>query len=554
MKKTILLLLLCLPFLSIAQGIKFEEGLTWRQVLAKAKAENKYIFVDCYATWCGPCKMMDEEIYPLKEVGDIYNGQFVSVKVQMDKTDKDDSLVKNWYIDAARLLSTYTVSSFPTFLFFSPDGKPVHKVAATKSVEGFIELAKNAKDPDRQYYRVLQDFQPGKLDIADLKGLANSFRYSDTGLAGMIALDYLNRIPKSELSAENNLGFMRRFPKSQLIMSKVIEYIKNLDKQEVLIKKNLDLLWSFKEHKLIQDFVIQYLENLDKEKKEDDGIDLMIAFKEFDKVKEIAGEYVRRLQEAKLSAPDNVKLVLQFGDYPKIEEVVNKYIKHLPEASLYTKDHINLISSFTKKSSDLGFDLFYHHGKQIDEVMAQKGFAKRNADRIIIQEEITPILAKAKNEKTIPNWEEIEKGIKNKYGKIYSYKNVANAKPGFYMSLKDTALYGKYLTEFVDKYVFRDAKKFGGEGVMFYLNQVAFRIFEIDTNKKDLQKALAWSEFATKDSLNDQYQSYIDTKATILYKLNYLYRVGSREYAIAIEEKTPFIKTLEKMKKGLPIW
>lgn len=43
-----------LLFLSVvtvsAQGIKFFEG-TWSEALAKAKKENKLIFVDCYANW-----------------------------------------------------------------------------------------------------------------------------------------------------------------------------------------------------------------------------------------------------------------------------------------------------------------------------------------------------------------------------------------------------------------------------------------------------------------------------------------------------------------------
>ncbi|MBL7708461.1 MAG: thioredoxin family protein, partial [Chitinophagaceae bacterium] len=59
MKKTTLLFLL-FPLFALAQnnsGIQFQ-NLSWSQLLAKAKTENKLIFVDAFTTWCGPCKQM----------------------------------------------------------------------------------------------------------------------------------------------------------------------------------------------------------------------------------------------------------------------------------------------------------------------------------------------------------------------------------------------------------------------------------------------------------------------------------------------------------------
>src|SRR5437016_7533889 len=69
-----------------SKGVQFEKNLNWQQVLAKAKAENKYIFLDCFATWCGPCKLMDKNVYPNDTVGNYFNQNFISVKVQMDET------------------------------------------------------------------------------------------------------------------------------------------------------------------------------------------------------------------------------------------------------------------------------------------------------------------------------------------------------------------------------------------------------------------------------------------------------------------------------------
>src|SRR6266540_4082157 len=83
MKKSILSLLTwSLPFLLMAQsfdsaqhynGIKWVTGLTWQQVKQKAKAENKYIFLDIFTTWCGPCKMMEKNVYSNDTVGDFFN-------------------------------------------------------------------------------------------------------------------------------------------------------------------------------------------------------------------------------------------------------------------------------------------------------------------------------------------------------------------------------------------------------------------------------------------------------------------------------------------------
>jgi thiol:disulfide interchange protein len=111
-----------------AKGIRFEQTLKWSEILAKAKAEHKYIFVDCYATWCGPCKLMEADIYPQKEVADLYNKEFISVKIQMDQTPKDDSLTKARYDRAKTFEANYHVDAYPTFLFFDSDGNPVHKV------------------------------------------------------------------------------------------------------------------------------------------------------------------------------------------------------------------------------------------------------------------------------------------------------------------------------------------------------------------------------------------------------------------------------------------
>ena len=71
---------------SLAQGVVFEpEGTTLEQASAKAKAENKLIFLDCFTQWCGPCKKMSREVFPQEKVGAAMNPKFVSLKIDMER-------------------------------------------------------------------------------------------------------------------------------------------------------------------------------------------------------------------------------------------------------------------------------------------------------------------------------------------------------------------------------------------------------------------------------------------------------------------------------------
>ncbi len=261
MKKLLYLLMSLLCFTDTqAQGIKFEQGLTWAQVKVKAKAENKYIFLDCFATWCVPCKTMDESVYPVKEVGDAFNEKFISVKVQMDRTEFDDPTIKKWYGDANTIQKNYTVTAFPTFLFFSPEGTPVHKETGTLNAEGFIMLSKDALNPERQYYSILKNFQPGKIDTSELKGLAISFQNADKILAEKLALDYLNRIPKSAYGKPDNLAFITRFANDSLILKIGIQYVSQLKHKQIAKKNNLDFIERLKNVPEIQLIAKKYID------------------------------------------------------------------------------------------------------------------------------------------------------------------------------------------------------------------------------------------------------------------------------------------------------
>lgn len=212
MKKFILLLFIAIPQLIQAQdtGIHFQHDMSWKDVQAKAKAENKYIFMDCFTTWCGPCKQMSAAIFPLKDVGEFMNDKFVSVKVQLDTTTKDNESVISWYQDSHDLAQQYKVMVYPTYLIFNAGGNIVHRFVGSSPADEFLANAKKSLNPETQYYTLLDQYKKGKKDKEFLHGLAlASADAYDMENALKTSNEYLST--QADLYTKDNLEFIKKF-------------------------------------------------------------------------------------------------------------------------------------------------------------------------------------------------------------------------------------------------------------------------------------------------------------------------------------------------------
>ena len=79
-------------------GIRFFEG-TLAEAQTKAATEKKLIFMDCFTTWCGPCKMLDAQTFSKPEVGEYFNSNFICVKKDMEKGEGKD-IAKKYKVSA----------------------------------------------------------------------------------------------------------------------------------------------------------------------------------------------------------------------------------------------------------------------------------------------------------------------------------------------------------------------------------------------------------------------------------------------------------------------
>jgi len=214
MKKLFLIFLL-LPFIGSAQvkGTHFEHGLSWQQVKEKARKENKYLLVDCFTTWCGPCKYMASTIFPQEKVGEFFNKNFVNVKVQFDQTKNDSEEVKSWYTDAQTMSKEFKINAYPTFLIFSPQGELLHRIVGGGEADEFIARAQMALNPETQYYTLLKKSESGNPTPETLKQLAISAEAAyDEENSEKFANAYIDT--QKDLYTKENLEFISRYAKS----------------------------------------------------------------------------------------------------------------------------------------------------------------------------------------------------------------------------------------------------------------------------------------------------------------------------------------------------
>ena len=91
-----------------AKGIDFFKG-SWEKALQKAKHEDKYLFIDFYATWCGPCKQL-KKTFKDKEVGAYFNKNFINISIDGETKE------------GRELMHSYQITSYPTLLIVDANG------------------------------------------------------------------------------------------------------------------------------------------------------------------------------------------------------------------------------------------------------------------------------------------------------------------------------------------------------------------------------------------------------------------------------------------------
>lgn len=95
-----------------AAEISFIEQ-NWDAAKQKAAKENKLIFLDVWATWCGPCKLLKKNTFTNKKVAEYFNQNFVNASIDIDQAPGET------------IAATYGIKALPTLIIADASGKVI---------------------------------------------------------------------------------------------------------------------------------------------------------------------------------------------------------------------------------------------------------------------------------------------------------------------------------------------------------------------------------------------------------------------------------------------
>jgi thiol-disulfide isomerase/thioredoxin len=186
MKNRIVAIVCFMGLIAGAQNreIEFKEG-DWKMQLERAKKENKLIFFDAYAIWCGPCKMMAKNVFTKDSVADLFNQKFINVKFDMEKGE------------GITLKEKYEVIAYPTYLFINAEGKLIHKIVGSMTAKEFMQEADNALNPANTLFGLQKNFEAspksGASALAYLEGLDKAYEAGKKATVSKIYFDGLSK-------------------------------------------------------------------------------------------------------------------------------------------------------------------------------------------------------------------------------------------------------------------------------------------------------------------------------------------------------------------------
>lgn len=176
-----------------AQPILFQD-ISYVQARKVAKEQEKYIFIDFYADWCGPCKMMEKFVFTEPKVAEYMNKNYIALRVDVESQEAD-------------LIRQLKIEALPTMMFYAPSGKTLHRQEGTLDLENFLKLATQMVNLDDY----TKDYQKNNEKTDHVVDYTEALQWSNPTRAKSIAIKYLAGLPEKKYTEPENWKLIQDF-------------------------------------------------------------------------------------------------------------------------------------------------------------------------------------------------------------------------------------------------------------------------------------------------------------------------------------------------------
>jgi len=97
------------------------------EAIAKAKSEDKLVFVDVSAIWCGTCRRLDNEVFSNEEVRRELNKRYVFSRIEYESEA------------GQKFINERNVKGFPNLWVLDGDGRDVKRLRVLFNPSKFAE-------------------------------------------------------------------------------------------------------------------------------------------------------------------------------------------------------------------------------------------------------------------------------------------------------------------------------------------------------------------------------------------------------------------------------
>lgn len=101
----------------------------YADLINAARQEGKLIFMDCYTSWCGPCRNLAANVFTDAALGEFFNNNFICCKFDMEAGEGPE------------LAKKFGIQAFPTMLFIDGEGNVVERVVGFRDVNALMDIA-----------------------------------------------------------------------------------------------------------------------------------------------------------------------------------------------------------------------------------------------------------------------------------------------------------------------------------------------------------------------------------------------------------------------------